>query len=350
LKSGVLIINLGTPDDTSVSSVRRYLRQFLSDPRVLDIPALGRWALLNLVILPFRPKESAEAYSTIWTDRGSPLKYHTEDLTNGLAEHLSDDIPVRFAMRYQNPSLETVLQQFHEDGVERLFVVPMYPQYASSSTGSCLEELYKVAAKDWNAPSLVVLPPFYDHPAYLDVSADIAKDHLEDLNQFDHILMSFHGLPERHVKKCDLEGGNYCLSKPDCCAEVSRVNRYCYRAQCYETARQIAKRLDLAEEDYTVAFQSRLGRTPWIQPYTDEEIKKLGERGVRKLAVMIPSFTADCLETLEEIAIRGEEEFQEAGGESLTMVPSLNADPRWIEAILKMLVEHGLPVPEQVRA
>lgn len=345
MKSGVLIINLGTPDDTSVSSVRRYLREFLSDPRVLDIPALGRWALLNLVILPFRPKESAHAYSTIWTDRGSPLKFHTEDLTKGIAARLGADVPVRFAMRYQNPSLKTVLEAFHNDGVERLFVVPMYPQYASSSTGSCLEELYKVAAADWNAPSLVVVPAFYDHPAYLDVSAEIAQDHLQDVKAFDHVLMSFHGLPERHVKKCDLQGGNYCLSKPDCCAEISQVNRYCYRAQCYATARGIAERMQLAEGDYTVSFQSRLGRTPWIQPYTDEEFKKLAENGVRKLAVMIPSFTADCLETLEEIAIRGAEEFQAAGGETLTMVPSLNADPRWQAAVLKMLAELGLEVP-----
>lgn len=345
MKTGVLIINLGTPDDTSVPAVRRYLREFLSDPRVLDIPALGRWALLNLVILPFRPKESAEAYSTIWTDRGSPLKFHTEDLTAAVAARLGPDISVRYAMRYQNPSLESVLQAFHNDGVERLFVVPMYPQYASSSTGSCLEELYKVAAKDWNAPSLVVVPPFYDHPAYIQACSDIAQDHLEDLNQYDHILMSFHGLPERHVKKCDLQGGNYCLSKPDCCAEVKQVNRYCYRAQCYATARLIAQQLKLKEDDYTVSFQSRLGRTPWIQPYTDEELKKLAERGVRKLAVMIPSFTADCLETLEEIAIRGEEDFKAAGGESLTMVPSLNADPRWLEAVMTLLTDQGLEMP-----
>jgi protoporphyrin/coproporphyrin ferrochelatase len=191
----------------------------------------------------------------------------------------------------------------------------------------------------------VVVPAFYDHPAYLDVSAEIAQDHLQDVKAFDHVLMSFHGLPERHVKKCDLQGGNYCLSKPDCCAEISQVNRYCYRAQCYATARGIAERMQLAEGDYTVSFQSRLGRTPWIQPYTDEEFKKLAESGVRKLAVMIPSFTADCLETLEEIAIRGAEEFQAAGGETLTMVPSLNADPRWQEAVLKMLAELGLEVP-----
>lgn len=350
MRTGVLIINLGTPDDTSVSSVRRYLRQFLSDPRVLDIPALGRWALLNLIILPTRPKESAEAYKTIWTDRGSPLKYHTEDLTNAISERLGGEIPVRYAMRYQNPSLESVLQAFHRDGVERLFVVPMYPQYASSSTGSCLEELYKVAAKDWNTPSLVVVPPFYDHPAYLDACADIAKEHLVNLDDFDHILMSYHGLPERHVKKCDLQDGNYCLSKPDCCAEVSQVNRYCYRAQCYATSRSLAERLGLKDDDYSVSFQSRLGRTPWIKPYTDEEIKKLAERGIRKLAVMIPSFTADCLETLEEIAIRGEEDFQEAGGESLTMVPSLNADPRWLEAVLILLKEQGLEVPQTVEA
>lgn len=343
-KTGVLIINLGTPDATDVPAVRRYLRQFLSDPRVLDISALGRWALLNLIILPTRPAKSAEAYKLIWSERGSPLRYHTEDVAAALQERLRDDVVVRVAMRYQNPSIASAMQAFAAEAVERVVVVPMYPQYASSSTGSVLDELYRVCAKDWNTPHLTVIPPFYDHPDYIDCLAQIAREHTEDLNaNFDHLLISFHGLPERHVRKSDVSG-SHCLASPDCCERMVTANRYCYRAQCFATAHAVAERLRLSRDFYTICFQSRLGRTPWIQPYTDQVLQELPAKGIKRLAVMIPSFTADCLETLEEIAIRGKEDFLAAGGESYTMIPSLNAHPQWVEALLQLLHEQGLDI------
>ena len=336
-KHGVLFINLGTPDDTKVPSVRRYLKQFLSDPRVLDIPPLIRFLLLRLVILPFRPKKSAEAYQIIWTDRGSPLQFHTADLTQAVAAELDREIVVRYAMRYQNPSLKSVLEEMREAGVDNLVVFPLYPQYASSSSGSCLEELYRLCAAYWNVPALSVVPPFYDHPGFLDCLAHIARESLDDLDDFDHFLISFHGLPERHVQKSDLADGGFCLADSNCCDRITDVNRFCYRAQSMATGRALAERLGIAPERYRICFQSRLGRTPWIQPYTDELITTLPKQGVKRLAVMVPSFTADCLETLEEIQIRGEEDFLAAGGEHFRMVPSLNAHPLWVETVVKMI-------------
>ena len=338
-KTGVLLLNLGTPDDPGKSSVRRYLKQFLSDPRVLDIPAVFRWLLLNVAILPTRPKKSAEAYSLVWTDRGSPLLFHTQDLAKALADKLDDDIPVRIAMRYQNPSMESVLEEFDRMGIEKLVVMPLYPQYASSSTGSCLEELYRISGKWWNTPSLVVVPPFYNHPSFLEASVDLAKEAL-DGQTFDHYLISFHGLPERHVTKSDLTVGGHCLAAKSCCDRIVDNNRYCYRAQCFYVARAMAEKLGLSESQYTVSFQSRLGRTPWIKPYTDEILEELPGKGVKSLAVMIPSFTADCLETLEEIAMQGKESFEEAGGENYLMVPSLNSHPSWVNAVHTMISEY----------
>jgi len=337
-RTGVLLLNLGTPDEPKPAAVRRYLREFLSDPRVLDIPALGRALLLNAVILPFRPKRSAEAYTQIWTERGSPLLYHTADLAEALAVKLGGDCTVRFAMRYQNPSLQAALEAFRDEGVERIVAVPLYPQYASSSTGSSLEALYRISGSFWNAPALTVMPAFYDHPAYLDSVAAVARESIGDPLQFDRVMFSFHGLPERHVTKCDLSG-DHCLARADCCDAITAVNRYCYRAQSFATARALAERLAIPEERYDVCFQSRLGRTPWIRPYTDERIVELAGEGVKSLAVLVPSFTADCLETLEEIAIRGREDFEAAGGERFQMVPALNAHPVWVDNLAKMVRE-----------
>ncbi|CAM2007223.1 ferrochelatase [Acanthopleuribacter pedis] len=341
-KTGVFLINLGTPDDTSVPKVRRYLRQFLSDPRVIDINPIARWMLLNLAILPFRPKQSAEAYREIWTDEGSPLLIFSQNLTKAVADLLGDDYMVRLGMRYQNPSMEAAMAEFRAAGVERIIALPLYPQYASSSTGSCLEELYRIAGADWNTPSLAVVPPFYDHPAFLDCQAEIARESLGDLDQYDAILMSYHGIPERHITKSEVGNAGHCLKSDSCCDRFVTANRYCYRAQCFHVSREIAKRLNLSEDRYYVTFQSRLGRTPWIRPYTDIVLEELPAKGVKKLGVLIPSFTADCLETLEEIEMRGLESFVEAGGESLKMVPSLNDHPKWVEAVCTMVREQGV--------
>ena len=346
-RNGVLLINLGTPDDTSITSVRRYLRQFLSDPRVIDIPAIGRWLLLNLFILPFRPKQSAHAYKQIWTDKGSPLLINTAELTKGVAKTLGSDVSVRYAMRYQNPSIESALAAFREEGVERVIVVPLYPQYASSSTGTVIEELYRVCGKEWNTLSLTVMPPFYDHPQFIKCQATVAREHLGDLNNYDHFMMSFHGLPERHILKSELGGGGHCLKQDNCCDKIDGKNRFCYRAQAFWVARNLAAALGISEDRYSVTFQSRLGRTPWIQPYTDVVLEEMPGRGIKKLAVLEPSFTSDCLETLEEIGIRARETFMEAGGESLTLAPCLNANPEWIAALSRMIQLQGLDAWQQ---
>jgi len=338
-KIGVMLVNLGTPDDPSTRSVRRYLRQFLSDPRVIDIPAIGRWLLLNLVILPFRPRKSAAAYQSIWTAAGSPLKVYGEQLAAGVQAQLGPGYDVRLAMRYQQPAIAGVLQAFHDAGINRVVVLPLFPQYASSSTGSAIQEVYRVAGEMWNVPTIRVAEPFYDHPGVIASMAHVARETLGDFSGVDHVLLSFHGLPERQVVKSDLTQGGHCLAQADCCAAIGPKNLNCYRAQCFATARALVAELGLAEGRYTVCFQSRLGRTPWIKPYTDELLASLGAAKVKRLAVLCPAFVADCLETVEEIGIRALEEFRAAGGEALTLVPSLNAHPTWVRTVAGMV--HG---------
>lgn len=332
---GLLLINLGTPDEPTAPAVRRYLREFLGDPRVLDINPVGRAALLNLVILPRRPAQSAEAYRKIWdSERGSPLLYHSRDLAAAVSERLDARWRVALAMRYGSPTIAAGLEELRSAGADRVVVFPLYPQYASSSTGSSLEAVYAEAARAWNAPRLLVVDPFYDDPLYIRAFADRGRPVLAELEP-DHVLFSFHGLPERHMRKSD-DSGAHCLASDDCCDRIGIENRNCYRAQSYATARALAAELKLGPDDYTVTFQSRLGRTPWIRPYTDVVIPELAARGVKKLAVYSPSFVADCLETLEEIGIRAVEQFREAGGARLALVPSLNATPAWVEAVAEL--------------
>lgn len=336
---GLLLVNLGTPDEPTAPAVRRYLREFLSDPRVLDIGPVGRQALLNLVILPRRPAQSAEAYQKIWTDRGSPLLFHSRDLHSKVASALGDGWHVELAMRYGRPSIRAALDSMRRAGVDELVVLPLYPQYAASSTGSTLEEVYRLAASRWNVPSLRSVPAFYDDPLFIDAFARVGRPVIDEAKA-DHVLFSFHGLPERHMRKSD-EQGNHCLASASCCDRIGLANRNCYRAQCFATARELARALDLVEDGWSLSFQSRLGRTPWIQPYTDEVLPKLAQRGVRRLAVFCPAFVADCLETLEEIGIRAREQFRSAGGEELTLVPSLNSSDGWVEAVVALAHRHA---------
>ena len=334
---GVLLINLGTPDAPETGAVRRYLREFLSDPRVLDIGPVGRAALLYGVILPFRPQKSAEAYRKIWMPQGSPLLVHGNALRDRLQDALGPGWAVELGMRYQSPSIASALEKLRARGVRELTVVPLYPQYASSSTGSSLEQVYRLVGEAWNVEALRVLPPFYDRPAFLDAFADVGRPVLAEVRP-DHVLFSFHGLPERQVRKSDVSGA-HCLASEDCCDVHVAANRWCYRAQCFFTARELANRLGLEAGRWTVTFQSRLGRTPWIRPYTDVVIPELAGKGVKRLAVFCPAFVADCLETLEEIGIRAKDQFLASGGESLTLVPSLNAHPSWVRGLTRMLRE-----------
>ncbi|MEE2776260.1 MAG: ferrochelatase [Acidobacteriota bacterium] len=332
---GLLLVNLGTPDSTGVADVRRYLREFLSDPRVLDMPATQRALVMNLFILPFRPRRSAAAYEKIWTDRGSPLLFHTKDLASNVRERLGAAVQVEIAMRYQSPSIASALGRFRQSGVDRIVALPLFPQYSSAAWGSAAERVFEQAGALWNVPYLQVVPPFYDHPAFLDAFAAVAEPGMKDLNP-DFTLMSFHGLPERHMHKSDESGGDHCLQSETCCESICAANRSCYRAQCYATARGLAERLGLEPDDYEVTFQSRLGRDPWIRPYTDVRTVELAQAGVRRLAVLSPAFVADCLETIEEIGIRAKEDFEGNGGERLELIRSLNSHPQWADAVVEI--------------
>ena len=302
---GVLLINLGTPDAPDTKSVRKYLRQFLSDPYVIDINPIARWLLVNLIIAPFRSSKSAAAYRKIWTEEGSPLLVNTLKLAKELK--LTADYAVQIGMRYGEPSIRHALWRLNHRDIEKIIVLPLYPQYASSSTKTCVEEVYRVVRKLKIEKPIQILPPFFNDPGFIRSFAEIGR---QQTGEADYVLFSFHGLPERHIQKGDP-----------------------YKDQCYVTAEAIAKELKLEKNKYSVSFQSRLGRTPWIKPYTDLELIRLAKEGKKKLAVFCPAFVADCLETLEEIGIRGRESFIAAGGEDLTLIPCLNDHPLWVEAL-----------------
>jgi len=330
--NGLLLVNLGTPDAPDTASVRRYLAEFLWDARVLDINPVGRFFLLYGAILPFRPARSARAYQKVWDPvHGSPLLRHSRALRDAVAAALGQGWTVELGMRYGRPNLESALRRLEEAGCTRIVVAPLYPQYASSSTGSTLERLFQLAAARPAVPNLSVLPEFYDDPAFIEAVAAVARPALADF-QPDHVLMSYHGLPERQVVATQLGAGGHCLQKPDCCAAITTVNSRCYRAQCYATTRALTRALDLDPARVSVSFQSRLGRIPWIKPYTDEHMPQLQAAGHKRLAVLCPSFVADCLETLEEIGM-GAKESWEAGGGELKLIACVNSDPAWVRAL-----------------
>ncbi len=330
-RTGVLLINLGTPAAPEVRAVRRYLREFLSDPRVIDLPRAARWLWLHAVILPFRPRQTARAYRKIWGLAGSPLLVNGRALREGVAKALGDDYVVKLAMRYQSPSIASALGELAVEDVERIVAIPLFPQYASAATGSALAELHARAATLWNVPVLETRRDFYDDPGFIGALAELTRPRLAEFRP-DHVLFSYHGLPERQIRRSDASG-EHCLVEEGCCKAVGPRNRHCYRAQCFATTRALATRLGLEAQRTTVAFQSRLGRTPWISPYTDRVLPDLARRGVRRLAVLCPSFVADCLETLEEIGIRGRAQWAALDGEELLLVPCLNAHPSWVETV-----------------
>jgi ferrochelatase len=334
LRKGLLLINLGTPQAPTTRAVRRYLREFLSDPRVIDIHPLGRWLLLNLVILPRRPRASAAAYQKIWTKQGSPLLVHSMELARQVARELEGEMEVELGMRYSEPSLLSALDRLRQKGVRELIALPLYPQRAASSTGSSVARLYELLKQSWDPLPVKIAPPFFADPNFLDCFAQVARPVI-DSSQADHVLFSFHGLPERQVKKSD-PSGKHCLGMADCCEQLGPLNLECYRAQCFFTAQSLAERLELTPDRYSVSFQSRLGRTPWIKPYTDMLLLQLAGRGIKQVVVICPSFVADCLETLEEIGIRGRQSFLGAGGKELALVPSLNALPGWRDTVVKL--------------
>ncbi len=332
--NGLLLMNLGTPEAPTPRAVRSYLREFLSDPRVLDIHPIARACLLYGVILPFRPKRSAAAYAKVWMPEGSPLLVHSENLTSEVRSGLGQGWKVALGMRYGQPSVADALDSLVSAGAKQIAVIPLYPQYATSSTGSMLEHLYQRASHYEVPPRLCVTSDFFDDPRFIHPSTAAVLDRVQRL-QPDHVLFSFHGLPERQVRRASPDTAR-CRMDEQCCTDLDSGNRNCYRAQSFHTAKAIAKGAGIAEENWSVGFQSRMGRTPWIKPWTDEAIGALAARGVRRLLVSCPSFTVDCLETLEEIGIRAREQFIEAGGENLELVPCLNAAPAWAEGLASM--------------
>ena len=339
-QSGVLLCNLGTPDAPTSSKLRPYLKQFLSDPRVVEIPKIIWWLILNLIILRIRPRRSAKLYETVWTDQGSPLLVYSVSQVKKLQEKLHKkfgfEVPIELGMRYGNPSVGSAIELLREEGCDRILVLPLFPQYASSSTGSAVEEAYREASRHWNTPHLQLLEPFYDDERFIEAFAAVGRPYWEQ--QPDHVLFSFHGLPERHVQKSD-DTGEYCLKQPNCCATLCDANRMCYGAHCHRTATRLAEKLGIPQEKYSISYQSRLGRTPWLKPYTDQVIEEMPKRGIKRLLIFCPAFVADCLETLEEIGIEAVEDFKEAGGEDLQMVPSLNNSPQWVEGVASLLRE-----------
>jgi ferrochelatase len=330
-KTAVLLINLGTPDSPSVSHVRSYLSQFLNDPRVIDIPWLSRKALVNLIIVPFRAPKSAKIYQELWTDKGSPLLYYSNRVKDLLQAELKDK-DVYLAMRYKNPSIPDVLEQIRKKNYDKITVVTMFPQYASASTGSAIEEVMRVIQKWWVIPELKIVSQYYDHPLYLEGFVERSKKY--NLADYDHVLFSYHGLPERQVDKVY---DNSVCEGHHCEDEITDENKFCYKATCYATTRLLAERLNLPKEKYTVCFQSRLDEK-WLKPFSDVVVKECAQKGMKKILVFSPAFTADCLETIIEIGTEYQEIFTHHGGEKVQLVESLNDHPVWIQC-LKDLVE-----------
>jgi ferrochelatase len=331
MKTGILLLNLGTPDSCDAPAIRRYLAEFLMDPYVVDIPWIARFLLVHGIILRTRPGRGVEAYLKIWTDRGSPLLFHSQDLTAKLQARMGDEYPVALAMRYGNPSVPSALERFRAEGVRRLVVVPLYPQDASATTGSSIDWVRRSARKVGFDGDLAFVPPFYANESFLGAFADRVRREQADFRP-DHVVFSFHGLPERHLKKGDPTKA-HCLVAHECSHTIVPENENCYRAQCFFTARRIAEIAGIPKEEHSIAFQSRLGRARWIMPYLDPMLRELAFAGKKRILVVAPSFVADCLETLEEIAIRAKETFVELGGEDLRLVPSLNSDDRWVDCV-----------------
>jgi protoporphyrin/coproporphyrin ferrochelatase len=341
MSKGVLLLNLGSPDSPSVPDVRRYLREFLMDPYVLDVNWVVRFAVVNFAILPSRPKQSAHAYQSVWTPEGSPLIAISQRVRQDLQGKLS--IPVELAMRYQNPSIATALQSLSRQGVTEFLLIPLFPHYAMSSFETAVERVKELLAKIAPGTKMTVQPPFYDDPLYIKALVASAAEHLA--GGYDHLLFSFHGLPERHLRKSD-PTGCHCLATPDCCRTPSPAHATCYRAQCFKTMDAFVKLAGVPPEKYSVAFQSRLGRDPWLKPYTDFELVRFAQEGKKNLLVICPAFVSDCLETLEEIGMRGRETFIEAGGKDLKQIPCLNQHPLWLEALQAMISKFA---PDAVR-
>ncbi len=343
-KTGVVLMNVGTPEEPTKSAVRRYLREFLSDPYVIDINPIARFFLVHFVILPFRTGKSTKAYQSIWTEEGSPLLVHGRNLTERLEQVLG--APVALAMRYQTPSLETACTQLRERGVEQIIAVPLFPHFAKATWESSADVAHEIMAPVFGESNIRLVPPFYDHPNFINAVTDISYEAIVDFDP-ELVMMSFHGLPMSQCMATDATG-SHCGRSDSCCDTIVDANRSCYRAQCYATARALAQSMNLVEADserqrepgqypYEVAFQSRIGRTQWTEPYTEPRLEQLAESGVRRIAVFCPSFVADCIETIAEIEVCAADSFKAHGGEELRFIPCLNEANVWVKALARII-------------
>jgi ferrochelatase len=333
MKKGVLLVNLGTPDAPTWNGLRTYLNQFLTDRRVIDLPWLFRNMLFKGIVVPIRSGRVSKLYQRLWTPEGSPLKVYGKRVEAGVQERLGEDYAVKLAMRYQNPSIRSAIDELIAQKVSEIIVFPLFPQYASATTGSIFEEVMNILKKKELIPNIRFINSYYEHPAVIDLYAEKARKH--DIVDYDHFIFSFHGVPKRYLKK----ENNYCKCDGQCCRQISDANQFCYSAQCHHTAFAIAKQLGIPEEKYTISYQSRFGPEEWVQPYTDKVMEEQLEHGNKKILVFSPAFVADCLETTIEIGYEYKEEFMEAGGEKLDLVESLNDDPKWMDAIAEIVRE-----------
>jgi ferrochelatase len=341
-KTAVLLVNLGTPDSPSVKDVRKYLFEFLNDPRVIDIPTLARAILVNLIIVPFRAPKSAKIYQELWTNngipdrkKGSPILYYGKSVQEKLQQSLSSNYDVYLAMRYKNPSLDDILKDVYKKYYEKIIVIPLFPQYASATTGSVIDKAMKIMSKWWVIPEVKFISQYYDDEGVINTIVERAKKY--NIDEYDHVLFSYHGLPVRQVDKV-YKDGTLC-EEHNCETEINETNKFCYKATCYATTRLIAEKLNLPKEKYTVCFQSRLDKK-WLEPFADKTIIEQAKKGAKKLLVFSPAFVADCLETLIEIGVEYQQLFKQYGGEKVQLVESLNDHPMWIETLKKMVLNN----------
>ncbi|MDH3268078.1 MAG: ferrochelatase [Ignavibacteria bacterium] len=342
LKTAVLLVNLGTPDSPSVKDVRKYLFEFLNDPRVIDIPALARSIFVNLIIVPFRAPKSAKIYQELWTNnglpdgkKGSPILYYGKSVQEKLQNSVDSNFDVYLAMRYKNPSIDDVLSEIYKKYYEKIIVIPLFPQYASSTTGSVIDKVMKIMSKWWVIPEVKFINQYYDDERLINTIVERAKKY--KIDEYDHILFSYHGLPVRQVDKV-YKDGTLCESH-NCETEINETNKYCYKATCFATTRLIAQKLNLSPDKYTVCFQSRLDKK-WLEPFADKMIIEQAKKGAKLLLVFSPAFVADCLETLIEIGVEYQKLFEEHGGEKIQLVESLNDHPMWIETLKEIVINN----------
>jgi len=339
----VLILNLGTPAEPTVSGLRNFYRSFFSDPFVFDMPPINRWLLRNLVILPFRARKTAKDYKKIWLDKGSPLKVYSDELCESLQESLDPSkarIRVALGMGYSDPFIADTMNKLEQRGVRDILVFPLFPQYSTATTGSVLHAVSEAAAEWKDPPRLILIEDMYNESAFIKTWAHLINNHLPQNNpetDVEHIIFSYHGLPEKNIKKAD---ANRHCNFDSCCDAISEINSSCYRAQCMQTTRSIVGKLEWNQGFYSLAFQSRFGREPWIQPYLDQHITELAAKGIKRIAVVTPSFVSDCLETIHEIGIEYRKLFIESGGEELVLVPNLNNDEIWFKAAAQIVENH----------